>query len=79
MRKVVLTLLVTLFASLSLFAQKKITGKVTDANGKPLENVSVMIKGTKEGTTTNAEGTFTITVSDKAKALEFSIVGMESK
>lgn len=79
MRKVVFTLLVALFASLSLFAQKKITGKVTDANGKPLENVSVMIKGTKEGTTTNAEGTFTITVSDKAKALEFSIVGMESK
>lgn len=79
MRKVVLTLLVTLFASLSLFAQKKITGKVTDANGKPLENVSVVIKGTKEGTTTNAEGVFTISVSDNSKSLEFSIVGMEPK
>src|SRR5690606_35498754 len=48
-----------------LFAQQQIfTGKVQDQNGNPLESVSVTVKGKPNiGTTTNAEGNFSINAS----------------
>jgi TonB-linked SusC/RagA family outer membrane protein len=55
----VFTLLLTNF----LHAQSTITGKVTDRSGVPLSNVSVMVKGKTTGTTTNAEGSFSIIAS----------------
>ena len=39
----------------------QIRGRVVDAQGQPVENVSVVIAGTKTGTYTNADGYFTIT------------------
>lgn len=44
------------------FAQRTITGKVTDDQGNPLPNVSVLVKGTKVGTITKADGTYSIAV-----------------
>ena len=59
---------------------KAITGKVTDENGRPLEGVSVLIKGSSIGTNTNANGEFTIDVPDNSsKILVFSFVGMETQ
>jgi TonB-linked SusC/RagA family outer membrane protein len=78
MRKVVLALLVSMAVSLGAFAQKTITGKVSDANGKPLSNVSVMVSGTNVGTTTGTDGTYKINVPANGKSLEFSSVGFES-
>ncbi|RFM27680.1 SusC/RagA family TonB-linked outer membrane protein [Deminuibacter soli] len=54
-----------------------IVGKVTSADGAPLAGVSVMIKGTKKGVFTNANGVFKIDA-DKGDALVFSFVGYES-
>jgi len=65
-----------LFAGSQLFAQKTITGKVTDDKGNPIPNVSVMIKGTNSGTITKADGTYSLSVPNNAKALVFSAVGM---
>ena len=79
MRKVVLILLASMFTTLSLFAQKKVSGIVTDANGKPLANVSVVVKGTNIGASTNADGVFTLTVPENAKTLQFSSVSMDAK
>lgn len=58
--------------------QKTISGTITDAtdNNKPLSNVSVVIKGTTRGTTTNAEGRFSIEASAD-ETLVFSAVGYE--
>ncbi len=57
-----------------------VKGTVTDEAGKPLAGVSVLVKGTNLGTTTNADGTFEINIPDEAaKALVFSYVGMETK
>ena len=57
-----------------------VKGKVTNAKGEPLQNVSVLIVGTKTGTTTNNEGRFTITAPDnKNFVLEFSSVGYQTK
>ena len=65
MRKVVLILLASMFTTLSLFAQKKVSGIVTDANGKPLANVSVVVKGTNIGASTNADGVFSMLMGDE--------------
>lgn len=52
-----------------------ITGKVTDnTTGEPLHGVSVVIKGTSNGTTTDANGNFTIQAPENA-TLEFTVVG----
>lgn len=59
-----------------IFAQKPITGKVTDAKGQPLESVTVRVKGTHTTTSTNAQGAFTITAAPGA-TLEISSVGFE--
>lgn len=60
----------------ALLAQNRtITGKVTSDNGLPLPNVSVVIKGTNTGTTTDGNGAFSITVPSSAKTLVLSSVG----
>jgi TonB-linked SusC/RagA family outer membrane protein len=43
-----------------LFAQDKITGKVTDANGEVVVGASVMVKGTSNGVVTDQNGNFTL-------------------
>ena len=52
----------------------KIMGKVTSATGEPLAGVSVTLKGTTTGTTTDNSGSFTLTVPEKG-TLVFSFVG----
>ncbi|HZW66434.1 MAG TPA: SusC/RagA family TonB-linked outer membrane protein, partial [Hanamia sp.] len=58
----------------------EIHGRVVNQEGEPLTNVSVLIAGTKTGTTTNSDGRFTITALDnKNIILEISSVGFQSK
>ncbi len=58
----------------------EIRGKVVDAQGEPLENVSVLIAGTKTGVVTDADGNFTLTAPDnKNVVLEISSVGFQTK
>ncbi|MCE7059367.1 TonB-dependent receptor [Dyadobacter sp. CY343] len=56
-------------------ADGKITGKVSDEKGIGLPGVSVVIKGTTRGTTTDTEGNFSIEYKDDNKTLVFSFVG----
>lgn len=77
MRKTLTMLLCAVLITVQLAAQNRtVTGKVTDANGKPVANASVVIKGTSTGTTTNDEGNFSITVSPSSKVLVFSSIGL---
>ena len=78
MRKVILTVLVSMVLSLSVFAQKTVVGKVSDANGKPISNASVTVAGTKVGTITAADGSYSINVPANGKVLEFSSLGFET-
>ncbi len=77
MRKSLLLLssLVLLFGQL-LAQNRTITGKVLDGNGSPIASASVSIAGTKIGTSTSADGTFSISVPPSAKTLIISAVGM---
>ena len=56
-----------------------VSGRVSSARGEPLPGVSVSIKGTQTGTTTDAEGKFSITVPDEKAVLVFSYVGYSSQ
>lgn len=53
-----------------------VTGKVTGENNAPLAGVAVQVKGTNRGTTTNAEGSFSISA-ESNEVLVFSYVGYE--
>lgn len=55
-------------------AAKVITGKVTNEAGDPLVGVSVIVKGTARGTTTNAAGVFSISA-EPGETLDISIIG----
>ena len=68
-------------ASDSLQSNKKFTvnGTVRDVQGNPLVGVNVMIKSTKEGTSTDVEGNYYIQVPDKNAILTFSFIGFETK
>jgi TonB-linked SusC/RagA family outer membrane protein len=58
----------------------EIHGRVVNQQGQPLQNVSVLITGTRTGTTTNSEGRFTINApDDKNIVLEISSVGYQTK
>lgn len=54
-----------------------IRGKVTGADGNPISGASVLVKGTKNGTSTNATGNFAISADDAA-TLIISYVGYET-
>src|SRR5882757_3232700 len=55
----------------------EIKGNVTDEQGKAVQGVSVIVKGTKIGVTTDANGDYTINVPDNSsKILVFSFIGM---
>ena len=79
MRKSISTLIVVLALVLSATAQNRtIIGKVTDANGYPVKDVSVLIKGTSNGTSTDASGAYSITITPGSKTIVFSSVGYET-
>ena len=67
-----------LFIPTLAFAQQQIKGKVSGQDGVPLSGVSVAVKGTTRGTTTDAEGNFQVEVAIKA-ILSFSFIGYGTK
>ncbi|HEX8314441.1 MAG TPA: SusC/RagA family TonB-linked outer membrane protein, partial [Flavisolibacter sp.] len=81
MQRLLMFLMGAVFFSGPLLAQdtRVIAGKVTDRNGVPVPNVSVVIKDAATGTQTNAEGNFSLTVPATAKALTFSSIGFTSQ
>lgn len=76
MRKLFLLLMGVVFFASQALAQRTVTGKVTDEKGNPLGNVSVLVRGTTTGTTTKADGTYSLDIPANAKALVFSSVDM---
>lgn len=70
---------VLLCASQTWAQQKTISGKVTDDQGNPLSNVSVLVKGTKLGTSTDDQGNYTISVPPSARRLVFSGIDLASQ
>jgi TonB-linked SusC/RagA family outer membrane protein len=60
----------------SIWAQRTVTGKVTDDKGTAIPNVSVVVKGTNTGTVTKSDGSYSLTIPANAKTLVFSSVDL---
>ena len=82
-----LLILVSIFLPIIAFAQKAITGQVLDNFDEPVIGASVLEKGTTNGTITDLDGNFNLTVSNEATLVisyigyatqEISVVGKSS-
>jgi len=60
-------------------AQNRITGTVADNTGDLLPGVSVMVRGTTIGTTTDINGEFNINVPSDSSVLRFSFLGYQTQ
>jgi len=59
--------------------QKPVSGKVTDSTGSPLPGVSVVVKGTTNGTITDGNGNYSLPNVPENATLQFSFVGMKAQ
>lgn len=81
MKKVLLGFALSFLTIVSVLAQTKtITGRVTSSEEpEGVPGASVVVKGTTQGTVTNLDGTYSISVPSDASALVFSFVGYLTK
>ncbi len=64
---------------LILFAQRTVTGKITDSTDFPLPGASVQVKGTSIGTITDFDGAFSINLEKTPSTIVISFMGYETK
>ena len=77
LRKLLITLTVALGACLSAFAQQlQVTGTVKDHTGTPVAGATILVDGSTTGTTSNADGSYSITASSDATLL-VSFIGYQ--
>ncbi|WP_297093857.1 TonB-dependent receptor [uncultured Draconibacterium sp.] len=71
-------LMMSVFMAFSLgsYAQTAVTGTVTGEDGVGIPGVSIVIVGTTQGTITDIDGNYTLTLPDGAEKLTFSYIGM---
>ena len=80
-KQLLMTFLVAFSFCVNVFAQDRtVTGKVTTAeDGSGLPGVSVQVKGSTKGTTTDASGNYSLPVTSTGGTLKFTFVGFASK
>lgn len=79
LKKQLLFIPILLGLILCVFAQqRKISGKIAGVNGEPLAGASVNVKKSRSGTSSSADGSFTISAADNA-VLVITAVGYEPK
>ncbi|MDG5798937.1 SusC/RagA family TonB-linked outer membrane protein [Marinilabiliaceae bacterium ANBcel2] len=69
-----------LLLSSAINAQNTVTGTVTDAeSSETVPGVHVVVHGTSQGTITDVDGQYSLSVPDEDSELEFSLIGYETK
>lgn len=76
MKKSLLFFLCCICITTLLAQNRNVSGKVQDANGNPLVDVSVQVKNSNIGTTTKSDGTYSLSVPGNAGILVFSHIDM---
>src|SRR5262245_47533065 len=72
--------LLVCFLLFGLFSQSQtVKGKITDDKGAPLQGVSIVEKGTKNGATSDSAGIYSISVRKPNTTLSFSSIGFVDK
>jgi TonB-linked SusC/RagA family outer membrane protein len=81
MKKFLLLCSAVVFALSSAWAQERtVSGKVTSTeDGSPLPGVNVVIKGTTNGTVTDADGNYRLSLPSSGGSLVFSFIGLQSQ
>ena len=67
------------FSQLAYTQSRTVNGRVVNSSGAPLSLVSVVEKGTQNGTTTNDAGEFSLSLTTRSPVLVFSYAGMSSQ
>lgn len=75
MKKLSLVLMLVVFSIGMMFAQRSITGTITDDSGESLIGASILVKGTSTGTVTDIDGTYSLNVPDGNNTLVVSYTG----
>lgn len=79
MKKKYLILLLFFVGIITTYSQNiTVKGKISDSNGISLPGVNIVVKGTKNSTSTGMDGDYTI-IAPNGAVLEFSFIGFESK
>lgn len=65
--------------SLCVFAEQQASGVVVDGNGEPVIGASIQAKGSTQGTISDYDGKFELSVPESVKTLVVSFVGMSTK
>lgn len=80
MKHILLTLLLTCILGFTLLAQVTVSGVITEAGSDiPLPGVSVVEKGTTNGSTTDFDGKYELTLVNSAAILVYSFIGYSSQ
>ena len=61
------------------FFEVQVSGTVNDENGQPLPGANILEKGTTNGTTSDVNGNFSLTVMGESSVLIFSFIGYTSQ
>ena len=67
------------FVTATVLGQTKITGTVVDETNQPLPGASVLVKGTKNGTSTDFDGKFILNAKADSGVIVVSFIGYSSK
>lgn len=79
MRKLLILAFMLIISFNYAAAQKTVTGNITGEDGEPMPGVTVIVKGTTNGTVSNTDGNYSIQVPDNSSVLVFSFIGMKSQ
>ncbi|MEM9326410.1 MAG: TonB-dependent receptor [Bacteroidota bacterium] len=77
--RVNLLLLISLCLSFSSFAQRVVSGRVTDNQGAAVPGANVILKGTSTGTSADIDGNYRLQVPNENAILVFSFIGLETQ
>ncbi|NIG52533.1 SusC/RagA family TonB-linked outer membrane protein [Chitinophaga sp. Cy-1792] len=77
--RLLITLLLVLVQGLVFAQNRSITGKITDGQGAPIPGASIAIKGTKSGTSSSPDGTFSLSNVPANATLIVSFVGYKTQ
>jgi len=78
MKKYLMGLFLLFLLSPAALAQSVLSGKVTDPSGSALAGVTVLVKGTSNGTMTGADGSYSLQAR-KGDVIEFSCLGLATQ
>lgn len=79
-RKILLTIWMSIVVCATYAQERKVTGRVTSTDdGSALPGVNVVIKGTTNGTVTDSDGNYSLSVPPSGGSLIFSFIGLQTQ